>query len=63
MAALTTQVAMVVASTTLVVDRPGVVIGDGHQRRWQRGVQWLAVVIVVDNVGRPVVGRRCHHWE
>ena len=63
MAVSTTQVAMVVASTTLVVDRPGVVIGDGRQRRWWRGVQWLATVVVVDDVGRPVVGRCCCHWE
>ena len=60
---LTTQVAMVVVSMTLVVDRPGVVIGDGHQQHWWRGVQWLAIVVVVDDMGHPVVGHRCYHWE
>ena len=54
---------MVVVSMMLVVDRPGIVIGDGCQRHWRRGIQWLAVVVVVDNVGCPVVGRRCRHWE
>ena len=54
---------MVVALTTLVVDRPGVIIGDGRQRHWQQGVQWLAIVDDDDDVGRPVVGHRCRHWE